>query len=261
MSKSKKISLLDTLSLMSDSKHSPLNKNFNKIIKLSILINIFKFGSFFFFLFMMIFFKNFSLGCYLYLSLHGSYGLIWLIKDYYYPDKSFEDKIGYPFIIIISILLLLYFTSGILIIIGVGENNPSQMHVFLCFLIYSIGIFLVVACDIHKNTILLYKQGLITSGIMKNNRNSNFFGEILIYFSFVLCCNHFIAYIIVLSSLSMIIIVRIYTKEKSLREKEGYLQYKNKSFLICFKIYEDYLFNIIFYILMFFLVFIMIINI
>lgn len=260
MSKSIIISLLDTLSLMSDTKQSSLNKNFSKIIKLSILINIFKFGSFFFFLFMMILLKNFSLGCYLYLSLHGSYGLIWLIKDYYYPDKSFEDKIGYPFIIIISILLLLYFTSGILIIIGVGENNPNQIHVFLCFLIYSIGIFLVVACDIHKNAILLYKQGLITSGIMENNRNSNFFGEIMIYFSFVLCCNHVVAYIIVLLSLSTIVIVRIYTKEKSLKQKEGYLQYKNKSFLICFKIFEDYLSNIILYLLMFFLLLIMIVN-
>jgi hypothetical protein len=38
---------------------------------------------------MMIYYDNYSLACWIYLSLHGSYGLIWLIKDFTLPDDSF----------------------------------------------------------------------------------------------------------------------------------------------------------------------------
>lgn len=38
---------------------------------------------------LMLYYDNFSLACWLYLALHGSYGLFWLLKDYTFPDASF----------------------------------------------------------------------------------------------------------------------------------------------------------------------------
>ena len=38
---------------------------------------------------LMVYFDNFSLGCWLYLALHGSYGLIWVTKDMILPDAGF----------------------------------------------------------------------------------------------------------------------------------------------------------------------------
>ena len=35
---------------------------------------------------LMCYFDNFSLGAWVYLSLHGSYGLLWLAKDFVFPD-------------------------------------------------------------------------------------------------------------------------------------------------------------------------------
>ena len=42
---------------------------------------------------MMLYFDNFSLAAWLYLALHGSYGLIWVMKDYTFPDASLQRKV------------------------------------------------------------------------------------------------------------------------------------------------------------------------
>ena len=42
---------------------------------------------------MMVYFDNYSLAAYLYLALHGSYGMIWLLKDFTFPDGSFQRKV------------------------------------------------------------------------------------------------------------------------------------------------------------------------
>ena len=41
---------------------------------------------------MMIYFNNFSLGAWVYFSLHGSYGVFWILKDITFPDQSFRRK-------------------------------------------------------------------------------------------------------------------------------------------------------------------------
>lgn len=41
---------------------------------------------------MMVYYDNFSLGCWLYLALHGSYGVCWIMKDQLFPDPSFDKK-------------------------------------------------------------------------------------------------------------------------------------------------------------------------
>ncbi len=60
-----------------------------KIISMRSIINVNKGLTFFYVLILMILNNNLSLGCVLYLSLHGSYGFLWIIKDITFPDKSF----------------------------------------------------------------------------------------------------------------------------------------------------------------------------
>lgn len=43
---------------------------------------------------MMIYFDNFSLGAWLYFTLHGSYGVFWMLKDVITPDKGFARNIS-----------------------------------------------------------------------------------------------------------------------------------------------------------------------
>ena len=53
-----------------------------KFIPLNWLINIHKAGCWIFVLLMMIYFDNFSLGAWIYLVLHGSYGILWVKCNY-----------------------------------------------------------------------------------------------------------------------------------------------------------------------------------
>ena len=52
-------------------------------------INLHKGGIGVYFLGLMYYYDNWSLGAYLYLFMHGSYGLFWLLKDYVFPDMGF----------------------------------------------------------------------------------------------------------------------------------------------------------------------------
>ncbi len=39
-------------------------------------------------------YQNFSLAAWVYLALHGTYGILWLLKDQLYPDKQWEAEIS-----------------------------------------------------------------------------------------------------------------------------------------------------------------------
>jgi hypothetical protein len=39
---------------------------------------------------MMVYFNNWSIGMWMYFVLHGSYGIIWVLKGKIFPDNSFE---------------------------------------------------------------------------------------------------------------------------------------------------------------------------
>jgi hypothetical protein len=42
---------------------------------------------------LMWYYDNWSASAFLYLGLHGTYSLLWLLKQDLYPDKRFEQKI------------------------------------------------------------------------------------------------------------------------------------------------------------------------
>jgi hypothetical protein len=51
-------------------------------------INLSKGTTFLFVLGLMVIYQNFSLGCWVYLALHGIYGVLWLLKDRLFRDKQ-----------------------------------------------------------------------------------------------------------------------------------------------------------------------------
>ena len=79
--------------------------------------------------------------------------------------------------------------------------------------------------DSQKFYTLKYKKGLISDGLMKYSRNPNYLGEIMIYGSFILLVNDFVAYVSVMQVWFIIFSLRIYQKELSLRKKQGWEEY------------------------------------
>jgi len=62
----------------------------------------------------MLYYQNFSRGAWLYLSLHGTYGIIWILKDIIFPDKTFQVKVSLIGCSCVSIVLLLYCYNHVL---------------------------------------------------------------------------------------------------------------------------------------------------
>ena len=61
--------------------------------KVKDFINIQKGGTFFYVFLLMVLFQNYNITACVYLSLHGTYGALWLLKDKIFPDKQWEVRI------------------------------------------------------------------------------------------------------------------------------------------------------------------------
>lgn len=149
-------SLLQSYAEILDPHVSILNKG-PKLAPLNIFVNMQKAGTLFFMLFLMIYYKNFSLGAWTYVALHGSYGMVWLIKDMVFPDKSFQQKVSFPVIISVCVILIFYWGMGFLMMSGMCDNNPSPERIFVCIFMYTIGLMLMVLTDLQKYVTLKYK--------------------------------------------------------------------------------------------------------
>ena len=242
--------LLKKIALITSPSDNPFNFG-PKIFPVHKIVNIQKGSTILIMYLLMLYFNNFSKGCYIYLSLHGSYGLIWLLKDKTFPDKSMHVKTCLLPVLALIILLFLYWCIGFEMIYGLGIQEPSNIRIFLCFLIYSFGLIFMICTDLQKYLILKYKKGLVNNYFLAWNRNTNFLGEIMIYFSFGLIVGRIECYLLLIFVWSTFFVGRIYLKEISLKKKERYDEYRKNSYLILFKFFDNHFLNIILYIFIF----------
>ena len=231
--------ILVLLSTIIDPVNTPLAFG-PKIIKFNWIINAQKTGTIFLMFLLMVLYNNYSTGAWLYLSLHGTYGLLWFLKDIVYPDKSFQVYLTpIPALLVISFLLS-YWVMGFEVMCGLGDQNPSGKKIFGCFFLFSFGNILMMCSDLQKFIILEYKKGLIDDYFLKNNRNTNYFGEILVYLTFAIACGRKEGYIMLISEWILFFGTRIYMKDLRLARKHGFEKYKRNSYLILFKFFDNH---------------------
>src|SRR4028119_1518340 len=153
-------------------------------------INLHKGLSFLFILTLMLIYQNFNLGAWVYLALHGTYGLLWLLKSKIYPDKQWEQEISVGMGIFGFVLVSLYWVAPF-ILISSGSQPPLPL-VAAAISLNILGVFLHYVSDAQKYFTLKYQPGLITEGFFARCRNTNYLGEIFIYFSLALLAQHWI---------------------------------------------------------------------
>ena len=231
-----------------DLVNSPLSFG-PKLIKFNWIINAQKTGTIIIMSFLMYYFQNYSTGAWLYLSLHGTYGLIWFLKDMVFPDKSFQQKLAIIPSILVTIFLLSYWLMGFEIMCGIGDQSPTPKKIFGCFFLFSIGNILMICTDFQKFLELKYKKGLIDDLFLKNNRNTNYFGEILVYLTFAIACGRKEGYIMLISEWIIFFGSRIYIKDLRLAKKHGFEKYKKNSYIILFKFFDSHFLNFVLYLL------------
>ena len=144
---------------------------------------------------MMWYFNNWSVEAFIYLAIHGTYTLLWLIKHALFADKRFEEK--QPFLIgVLFIFLPLagYYVAPYLLISRHIVIPPYLIGLILCM--YILGIFLHYVSDAQKYYTLQLRKGLITDGLFSRMRNPNYLGEILIYSAYALMSMHWLPFVI-----------------------------------------------------------------
>lgn len=191
------------------------------------VINLQKGLTFFVVLGLMVAYQNFTLGPWVYLALHGTYGFMWLLKDRIYPDKQWEKEISIGTGIFGFGLISLYWVAPF-ILISSGSEPPLAL-VAAAISLNIMGVFLHYASDAQKYYTLKYRPGLITEGFFAHCRNTNYLGEILIYGSFAMLAQHWLPFLILAGFSAGLFLPNMRKKDQSLSRYPEFADYKARS--------------------------------
>ena len=184
---------------------------------------------------LMVAYNNFTVATFIYLALHGGYGILWLLKDRYYPDKQWEQEVPVATGIFTFFAIGLYWLAPFILISSGSE--PSPVVIALAVLINLFGIFLHYGSDAQKYYTLKYKTGLITEGFFTHSRNPNYLGEIFIYLSFAILAQHWIPFLVLGGFYAGIFVPNMLKKDKSLSRYPEFEAYKARSGLLLPKLF------------------------
>ncbi len=199
-------------------------------MKLNQLINLHKGMTAFVVLGLMFFYKNFTIAPLVYLALHGTYGLLWLLKEKIFPDPYFKENINFVTAVTGFIFLGSYWIAPYILISSL--KSVPDFVIAASISINIIGVFLHFASDTQKYFSLKFKKDLIKEGFFKNVRNTNYLGEILIYLSFAILSMSFIPFTILAIFFFVVFLPRMIKKDKSLTKYASFEDYKKKTGLI-----------------------------
>ena len=183
------------------------------------------------------------IGCYnayqnttiwVYLGLHGTYGILWILKSVVFPDKSWEQNSSLIYGLVILSGLSLYWISPWIIVSGYFNKGvmvevPLWM-ISLAIFLFGMGVFLHFSSDMQKHTSLKLRPGnLIVDGFFSKSRNINYFGELLIYTSFAILSMHWVPFVVLFIFILLIWVPNIIKKDKSLSRYDNFEDYRNRS--------------------------------
>ena len=201
--------------------------------KFSWIINFQKGGSFFFFGFLIWYYQNTSTAAWVYLALHGGYGLVWLIKDLTFPDPNWQIKITLGAGINAFLAVLgLYWVFGWLLISRTSQPVyplPEAVWFALCITLCLIGSVIMIAADAQKFYTLRLQHGLITDGMHRWVRHPNYLGEMMIYGSFAMLVWHWFPVLVLAWVWLGLFAVNMILKEASMSRYPDWAAYKKRS--------------------------------
>ena len=167
----------------------------------------------------------------IYLSLHISYCLWWLLEQWLFPQRRrqlFSERVG------------LAGFAGALLFIGVFYSLPgllaflnpvpiSNAAVALALGLYSFGSLINASADVQKTTAKALGAGLVSDGIWRRVRHVNYLGDLLRYLSFAVVAGNGWAYLVP-GLVLLIYLQRIGAKEEQMAAKyPGFREYQQRS--------------------------------
>lgn len=204
-------------------------------MKIKYAINLHKALTFAVVLGLMVVYQNFTIAPWIYLALHGTYGIMWLIKDSLYPDRQWEEKISLLQGLIIFVFLGSYWVAPVVLISSGVQPSAPLMAIAIATNLF--GVFLHYGSDAQKYFTLKYNKGLITEGFFSRSRNPNYLGEILIYLGFALLTQHWLPFAILGVFSLLVFVPNMRKKDLSLSRYPEFAAYKERSGLLLPKVF------------------------
>jgi len=188
-------------------------------------------GATFLYILFLIFMNDFivvNINAYVYLALHGTYGILWILKSNIFPDRQWESKCSVWYGLLIWFGLSLYWIAPYIII--TQNIASSNWYIAMCISIYIFGVFFHFTSDMQKFIQLHHNpNNLITDVMFAKIRNINYLGELFIYLGFSLLAMHWLPIIALLSFIIIIWIPNMIKKDKSLSKYKNFEEYKKNT--------------------------------
>lgn len=204
--------------------------------KLSWVINLQKGASFPLFAFLMWMYADTtpaatSTAAWIYLALHGCYGLNWFAKDLLFPDANWQGRATWASCIVSMVGLTLYWVAGWIVISGHAQEYPlpDTMWFSLCISLCLLGCIIMTASDVQKFVTLKLKRGLITDGMFTYVRHPNYLGEMMIYGALALLAWHWAAALVLAYYWGTMFSTNMAMKEASMSRYPQWRSYKKRS--------------------------------
>jgi protein-S-isoprenylcysteine O-methyltransferase Ste14 len=185
---------------------------------------------------LMWYYRNGSTDAFVYLGMHGSYSLLWLIKQRTYRDVRFDQRVR-PLIGLLFIFLPLagYYVAPYLLISRYIRVPPALVG--LAVFMFTFGVFLHFVSDAQKYYTLQLRKGLIREGLFSRVRNPNYLGEILIYLGYATMSMHWLPFLILAGWVFGFFARNMVAKDRSLARHPGFEDYRKSSGLLFPKLF------------------------
>lgn len=134
----------------------------------------------------------------LYLSLHISYCLWWLLEQWLFPERArqmFAERVGpIGFAVPLLFVGVLYSLPGLLAFLNPVPISPVTVAVAVG--LFSFGSLINATADVQKTTAKVMGADLVSDGIWRRVRHVNYLGDLLRYLSFAVVAGNGWAYVV-----------------------------------------------------------------
>ncbi|MGO9509997.1 MAG: DUF1295 domain-containing protein [Mycobacterium sp.] len=176
-------------------------------------------------------FGNFSTVMWLYLGMHGTYSILWLIKGRTYPDRRFAEQAAIWIGILFVFLPLAGYYAAPILLAWLHPNVPGWA-VALGVSTFTFGIFLHYVADAQKYFTLQVHPGLIETGLFARTRNPNYLGEIMTYMGYAIISWNWIPFVVNFAWIFGFFVRNMIKKDRSMSRHPGFAAYKARTGLL-----------------------------
>lgn len=208
-------------------------------IPLNVAIDLHKAATGPFVLALMLMYGNYTTPAWVYLALHGSYGVVWVLKDVAIPDERWRRAVSVPAAMAALAFLSLYWVAPVILVAGPPGGGWTPAPVWglaLAAAVHTVGVALMVSADAQKYEALSAGRaldpenpGLITDGLYSRIRHPNYLGEMLVYGSYALIVDHWLPWVILAVVWGLYFFPNMLAMEESLGRYPGYGEWRRRT--------------------------------